>query len=196
MQNYPETLLAQFGNSPVLLAMIDSFNDAVDPADTIDTWYDMVWNIETAATFGLQVWGRIVGVTNVIDLPPSGTSPAFGYNEGGDPTVLTPYNNAPFYAGPPPAQATTVANYVFRNMIFAKAYANVTDRSIPTMNQGLQLLFPTRPNANVSDDGNMVATYNFYSELDDWEVAIIKQSSVVPSPTGVLMRIHDTTGYR
>ncbi len=196
MQNYPETLLAQFGNSPVLLAMIDSFNEAVDPADTIDTWYDMVWNIDTAEGYGLAVWGRIVGVTNVIDLPPSGQRPAFGYGEAGAPTQMTPYNVAPFYSGPAPAQATTVADYVFRNMIFAKAYANITDRSISTMNQGLALLFPGLTNGHVTDDGNMQATYAFFSELPDYQVAILKQSGCVPGPTGVQMRIHDTTGYR
>jgi len=196
MQNVAATIISQYANSPILGAMIESFNEAVDPADSIDSWYSMVWNIATAKGYGLQVWGRIVGVTNVIDLPPTGTNPALGFEEGGAPTVFTPFNNSPFYGGPPPAQATTVADYVFRNMIYAKAFANITDRSIPTMNQGLQLLFPGLTNGHVTDDGNMVATYTFYSELSESQVAILKQSGVVPGPTGVLMRILDSTGYR
>lgn len=196
MQDYATTLLAQFGNSPRIIALLDSFNDAVDPADTIDSWYGAVWNIATAGSFGLHVWGRIVGVTNVVDLPPSAQRPAFGYGEAGQPTQMTPYNVAPFYSGPSPAQATTVSDYVFKNMIFAKAYANITDRSIPSMNQGLALVFPGLINGHVTDDGNMQGTFNFFSELAEFQVAILKQSGCVPGPTGVQMRIHDTTGYR
>lgn len=196
MQDYVATVFKQFANSPKLLAIIESFNDAVDPSSVIDDWYDAVWNINTAEGWGLQVWGRIVGVSNVIDLPPGGSGPALGFEEVGDATNYTPFNNAPFYGGPPPSQATTVSDYVFRNMIFAKAYANITDRSIPTMNQGLALLFPGLTNGHVTDDGNMQATYAFFSVLPDFQVAILKQSGVVPGPTGVQMRIHDTTGYR
>ena len=63
MQNHRATVISQFANSPVILSLIDSMNSAVSPSANIDAFYSAVWDINTATGYGLDVWGRIVGVS-------------------------------------------------------------------------------------------------------------------------------------
>jgi hypothetical protein len=198
MQNLAATILSQYANSPTLMAIIESFNDAVDPSEHVDSFYDMVWNIDTAAGYGLHVWGRIVNIGNVIQLKSAPTSQAvFGFGEAND-TLRTAFNQEPFYPGKaaPGTQSTTVSDKVFRRMILTKALSNVSDRAIPTLNQGLMLLFPNQGNAWVSDDGSMQCTYHFAWKLAASDVAVLKQTGVLPGPTGVNVIIQDITGIR
>lgn len=71
MNNVTQTVISQYANSPTLLGIINSFNAAVDPCDDINNFYTMVWDVATAQGFGLDIWGRIVGVGRTI-----GTTPA------------------------------------------------------------------------------------------------------------------------
>lgn len=63
MINASDTILTQYADSPKLKSIIYSFNQAVGIVDFIDDFYEMVWNIETAGTYGLDVWGKIVVVS-------------------------------------------------------------------------------------------------------------------------------------
>ena len=71
MNNYLETVVSQYGNSPTLLSLIDSFNAAVDPSEDFDNFWAYVWYVETAQGFGLDIWGRIVGVSRTIPTTPA-----------------------------------------------------------------------------------------------------------------------------
>lgn len=66
MQNWDETLLSQFASSPRILALIDTFNQAVDPTQDIANFQQYIWNVNTAVGNGLDIWGRIVGVSRTI----------------------------------------------------------------------------------------------------------------------------------
>ena len=71
MKNYTETKISQYGNSPAILSLIDSFNSAVEPYADIDNFYVWVWDVSTAQGFGLDIWGRIVGVSRTIPTNPA-----------------------------------------------------------------------------------------------------------------------------
>jgi len=71
MNNYLQTVVSQYGNSPTLLSLIDSFNAAVDPSEDFDNFWAYVWYVETAQGFGLDIWGRIVGVSRTIPTTPA-----------------------------------------------------------------------------------------------------------------------------
>ena len=71
MINVSQTVISQYGNSPTLLAMIDSMNAAIDPSVDIDNFYAYVWDVATAQGFGLDIWGRIVGVSRTIPTTPA-----------------------------------------------------------------------------------------------------------------------------
>lgn len=66
MKNVEQTIISQYANSPTLLKLIRNFNDYIDPTCDIDNFYDFIWNVDTAQGFGLDIWGRIVGVSRAL----------------------------------------------------------------------------------------------------------------------------------
>jgi hypothetical protein len=71
MNNVLQTVVSQWGNSPTILALIESFNAAVDPAADLDAFLTHVWQVDTAqGVFLDNVWGRIVGVARTIPTNP------------------------------------------------------------------------------------------------------------------------------
>ena len=71
MENVLQTVISQYGNSPTILALIESFNAAVDPTADIDNFLTHVWQVDTAQGFGLDIWGRVVGVSRIIPTNPA-----------------------------------------------------------------------------------------------------------------------------
>jgi hypothetical protein len=186
MQNYLDTVLSQYANSPTLMSLIESMNDAIDPSANIDAFYTNVWNIQTAVGYGLQVWGRIVGVSNVLEIP--GGVVDFGYEEAGTASVA-PFGQGVFYAGTQATQNYTLSDDAFRALILIKALTNISNCSIQTYNTILMQLFPDRGNAYVMDSGNMTMLVVFQFPLAPYEIAILKQSGAFVGPTGVNMNI-------
>jgi len=68
---------------------------------------------------------------------------------------------------------------------YAKALANISDGSIPSINQVLMKLFPSRGNCYVADGENMTLAYTFAFTLTPVENAIVSQSGVLPKTVGV-----------
>jgi hypothetical protein len=71
MENVLQTVVSQYSNSPTILALIESFNAAVDPSADIDNFLTRVWQVDTAQGFGLDIWGRVVGVSRIIPTNPA-----------------------------------------------------------------------------------------------------------------------------
>ena len=181
MINIEDTILSQYANSPALLQLINSFNYAVDPYSVINTFYNNLWNINTAVGYGLDVWGRIVGVNRVLQVP--STAKTFGFDEA---TVISadPFGQSPFYTGSV-LQNYSLPDSAFRTLILVKALANISSCSINTYNNILMQLFPGRGNDYVIDLGNMQMQLNFEFILQPFELSIIKQSGAFVAPTGV-----------
>lgn len=62
MRNVEQTIISQYANSETITQLIRNMNTYIDPAADIDNFYDTVWNVMTAKGFGLDIWGRIVGL--------------------------------------------------------------------------------------------------------------------------------------
>jgi hypothetical protein len=71
VNNVDWTIYAQYVNSTSLRSLIDTFNASVAPEDWIDTFYDLVFNIETCGDYGLMCWGKIVDVERLLTVTPS-----------------------------------------------------------------------------------------------------------------------------
>src|SRR5260221_2382599 len=67
--DYWATIISQYANSPIITQLISNFFQYVDPTVNIDAFYDFVWNLDTAKGYGLDVWGRIVGVQRQLNVP-------------------------------------------------------------------------------------------------------------------------------
>lgn len=183
--DWQETLLSQYSNSPIIMALIKTFDAAMDPQQNIDDWYAAVWNVLTARGWGLDVWGRIVGVTRYLlvedDL-------FLGFANGNDP-VYQPFGQGPFWMGTPASSNYALTDDAFRLLILTKALANITRASAPNYNRMLMMLFPDRGNAYSQDFGEMLMGLVFEFSLTPVEAAIITQSGAISAPTGVGMRI-------
>lgn len=187
MDNYQQTIISQFAAAPTLTQLIDNFNQYIEPSANIDAFYDVVWNVDTAIGHGLDIWGRIVGVTRVVQIP---VVPGFfGFYEALQFGALG-FGQAPFWDGIAPlVQNYNLSDDDFRVLILAKALANITNCSAPAINQILLNLFPSRGNCYVTDGLDMTMTYTFEFALTAVELAIITQTGVLPKPVGVLASV-------
>lgn len=191
MENYADTILSQYADSPKLRGIIDTFNQTMDTGIFLGNFYDLIWNIETAGTYGLDVWGRIVVVSRLLKVTPS--EKYFGFKEAlstppeiGDPQ---PFDQAPFYTGVQATNTVSLSNDVYRKLIMLKAMANITDCTIPSMNKMLMYMFGDSGKAYVRNDGGMIMSYVFEFSLSPSELAIVQSSGALPSPAGVTVNI-------
>lgn len=182
MINIKDTILSQYANSPTILALINSINDAIDPQVNIDDFYNKVWNITTAEGYGLDVWGRIVNVSRILYVPVIGKN--LGFTEGG--TIdFDPFGQSKFYSGSTVSSNYALSDNAYRVLILVKALSNISKTSISVYNKILMQLFSGRGNAYVSDTGDMTARLTFEFALEPFEIAILKQSGAFANPTGV-----------
>jgi hypothetical protein len=187
MIDWGRTLLSQYYTSPTLTQLIANFNTNIDPTANLQSMFDLIWNVldlsvpVTSYTYGLDVWERIVGVGRVLNVA---TGVFFGFAEPGDITEA-PFNQAPFYSGQPATGNFALSNEAYRQLIIAKAAANICDGSIQAINFILMRLFSGRGNCYVRDNGNMSMTYVFEFVLQPFEVSIVSNSGVLPKPAGV-----------
>lgn len=180
MQDIQKTIISQYANSPGICTIIDAQNQSIDPAATIDLWYNNVWNVQTAIGYGLDVWGRIVGVSRVLSVA---ADTYLGFNEANDLTEDS-WNNGIWYSGTSATSNVALSDSAFRTLIFAKAYANISDGSITSINNILMTLFGASGECYVVDNENMTLTLHFSFTPSAVQVAIIENSGVLPRPSG------------
>lgn len=181
MENISQTILSQYANSPALCGIIDAWNQALDPAALIDQWYALVWNVKTAQGYGLDVWGRIVGVSRVLSIE---SVDYLGWREANDLTEEG-FDQAPWYSGSDATSNYRLSDDGYRQLIYAKAFANISDGSVLSINTILTTLFAGQGDAYVRDNGDMTMTYVFRFVPTDVQVSIIQNSGVLPRPAGV-----------
>jgi hypothetical protein len=184
MQNVEQTILSQYANSPVITQLISNFNDCIDPSANIDAFYNLLWNVDTAVGYGLDVWGRIVGLENGRLLKIPAEEIKFGFDEAGAASAA-PFGQGVFYNGANVTENFLLPDDAFRTLILVKALSNISDGSIPSTNRLLQNLFAGRGRCYVTDLFNMHMRYVFEFFLTPVEMAIMTQSGALPRPTGV-----------
>jgi hypothetical protein len=189
--NLWDTILSQYANSPTITQMLANMQQYLDPTGNIDDFYDDIWNIQTAQGYGLDVWGRIVGVNRILQV--SNTA-YFGFIGPSGESGL-PFNQGVFYNGEPVTSNYALTDDAFRVLILTKALFNVCDGSAPAINQILLFLFgpsgplPVMGNNYVVDGGNMTMQFTFGSLLTPLQNSIIYQSGVLPVPSGMIATV-------
>ncbi len=179
---WQRSIVSQYANSPILLNLIAKFAAAMEQKWNLDNFYDLVWNVQTATGWGLDVWGHIVVVSRTLQV----ATRYFGFEEGAP--DYDPFDTSPFYSGAPTTNAYVLSDDVFRLLIIAKAAANIWDGSIAGANAILNILFPNRGVCYLADNGDMTMTYTFQFLPTPVELAIIETSKVLPRPTGVAVK--------
>lgn len=180
-----QSIISQYANSDVIDYLITSFNAAIDPTPLLDNFYDFMLNIQTAQGYGLDVLGRIVGVVRTLSVPGGVTYLGFEEATGS----WTGFGQGGFYSGGGITTNYSLADSDFRTLILAKAAGNISDGSIPGINQILLTLFRGRGVCYVQDNQNMSLAYVFKFALTPVELAILGQTNVLPNPNGVAVSI-------
>lgn len=182
MINVEQTIISQYGNSATITQLVRDMNTHIDPRADFDTFYDFVWNVESAQGFGLDIWGRIVNISRDLTVP--ATLTYFGFNEAAPGSY--PFGEAPFYeAASDATQTYRLADDAYRTLILTKALTNISAVTSPSLNQLMLNLFAERGRCYVNDMGGMLLRYTFEFLLTDYEHAIMTQSGAIPRPAGV-----------
>ncbi|WP_350307641.1 DUF2612 domain-containing protein [Photorhabdus viridis] len=191
MENVGATILAQYAASPKLNSLIRSFNAAVSSAEFINTFYDLIWNIDTANTYGLDVWGKIVNVSRRLTVNENVKYIGFGEALLNVPTTTdpNPFDQAPFYSGESKTKTIELSDQMYRKLIMMKAMSNISDCTIPNINRMLVYMFSDSGRAYITDDGNMKMSYVFEFQLSTAELAIVQTSRALPYPVCVSVAI-------
>ena len=182
MIDVEQTIISQYGNSATITQLVRNMNAYIDPRADFDTFYDFVWNVETAQGFGLDIWGRIVNISRELLIPDAPNY--FGFSDALPGSY--PFNDRPFYDGTPAATQTyRMGDDAYRQLILVKALANISATNAPSVNQLLQNLFSNRGRCYALDLGGMQLRYTFEFLLTPYEFAIMTQSGALPRPAGV-----------
>ncbi|MDR0478498.1 MAG: DUF2612 domain-containing protein [Burkholderiaceae bacterium] len=189
MLNVEQTIISQYANSATLVQLVQGMDAWIDPRADLDNFYNAIWNIDTAQGNGLDIWGRIVGVSR--NIPNASADPSnLGFTPG--PTGL-PFGQAPFKFGwVGVANALALADDAYRTLILVKALSNISVCSAPALNQMLQNLFAGRGRCYVIDMGLMRMDYVFEFALAPDELSIITNSGAFPRPAAVRMNVINT----
>lgn len=184
------TLIAQYAQSPVLTQLIENCEQYFDQSANWNNFYQYVWNIDSAQKWGLDFWGKILGVTRYLTIPV--TADYLGFQGSSGTASGSAFDVGVFFDGATATQTYALPDPDYRTLLYAKALANICRTSIPAMNQLLMALFPGQGDAYVIDDGNMQMTYYLGWSPTAVQLAILEQSGVMPHPTGVGVSV--TTG--
>ena len=178
------TILSQYGNSTILVQLIQNLAQYFDQTQNLDAFYDSCWDILTCVGSALDRWGRVVSIGRVLQLP-SSTS-YLGFQEAGS---WQPFGQAPFYSGAAVTNNYTLSDDTYRLLILAKTLFNACGGSIPAINQILLTLFPGLGNCYCTDGLNLTMTYTFEFILTPVQFAIVVNSGALPRPSGVSVTV-------
>ncbi len=188
MQNWDETLLSQYANSPTITGLLQSLNAAIDPAVDLQNLYTNRIALDTAVGEGLDNWGQLVGVSRYMQVTETG--PFLGFAEAyvvGD--DLDSFGNAPMYPGQMWTNTIALADDAFRQIIMIKAAANISDLTAGSLNSLLNLaLGLTKTGTNrvfVQDTGDMSQRFVMEFTPSSYQISIMVSSGIIPRSTGV-----------
>lgn len=187
MQDLQRTIISQYANSPTLVRLIQNMNEYIDPQTNFDIFYNFVWNVDTAEGFGLDYWGKIVGVSRLLQIP--GNDPIVGFDNPSFPDDWFPMSFGRFAREGEVTIAYELPDNAYRVLILTKALANICATTAPALNRLLRNLFPGRGRCYVRDLGNMSMQFVFNFALSTVEYAILTQSGALPHPAGVLYSV-------
>lgn len=185
------TVISQFANSPTILQLCSNMAGYVDQSTNFANFFEFVWNVDTAQGFGLDIWGAIVDVSRLLQIPTGARYVGFQDGTGpGTGTDVEPFSaGGSWYTPVSATEAYLLEDEPYRQLILTKALANIVNTTVPAFNQLLQNLFPGRGNPYVITSGVMAMEFIFDFDLTPIELAILQQSGAVPVPPGVSFTI-------
>ena len=95
MIDIDDTIIRQYFTSPRMRRVLGNFRDNLDAAPFYEMLLDRIIDPRTAVSWGLDIWGRIVGVSRYLDVE---ADKFIGFEEAADITTDT-FGYAIWYNG-------------------------------------------------------------------------------------------------
>ncbi|MBO7732877.1 MAG: DUF2612 domain-containing protein [Methanobrevibacter sp.] len=163
--SYTTRLIGQYANSPVMLKLANGLGTLFDDSPFIKNWYDVIFNLETANGYGLDVWGAILN-----------RSREFIYNGN------RYYLQGAQTIGGVDFTAEQMEN-LYRKVLQLTAMRYIGNASIASLNTLIQFIFKDDGECYCLEYGTMYIRYVFRFYLNDVQKAIIE--TIDPHPSGV-----------
>ena len=122
----------------------------------IKNFYNDIFNIQTANTYGLDVWGERLNISRRLKVN---------------------------------GETVELKDKYYRFLLLVKAMSNISNCTVPNLEEILNFLFQDRGQVFVFDTGIMTMKYTFDFFLDEVEKAILGLPGIPPRPTGVGLTI-------
>ena len=193
-----QVIISQYANSPILCSLVTSWFSAVDATEFFDTFFDQIWNIDTATGYGLDVWGRIVGgVEFTRNIPVVSPIP---YVSCDDPNLGLDMPGVDIYAPGDPLTQTIpqrMEDTDFRYLILAVAAANISSGSASATLFALNTFFgPYRSPIFINQGANFIETPMGYllcqygTPLSLLNLTVLTQNVIPVQQAGVNIEVY------
>lgn len=173
------TIQSQYSCSPVIKELVTSFDFAVSPMEDLGMFFRMIFDVDTAQGYGLDVWGRIVGIGRNITIEE--TDNYLGYYG----SLLQPIDQAPFWNGTPVSNLYEMSDEGYRQLIYWKALANISTADAASLNRLVTLLMGGAP-VYVLETGVMTIRLVVEAVLESYQRAIFRQYGLLAKGAAVL----------
>ena len=181
-----ETILSQYSASPRLIALIEDLAKALSTEEDFKSFYQNIFDIDTAKGIGLDIWGRIVGVKRELNMTTEIGAPYFSFKSMANKTARV-FNQAPFYYGALNSKLT-ISDDAYRLYIKAKAMANISTGSLQELNAMIQKLLP-ECEIKLFRTAPMHLKLIVIGTITDYEKNILLSGTFPPIPTGVSLEV-------
>jgi len=185
MDNIEKTIISQYGNkyteTPILMALIENFNDCIDPKADIANILSWIADVDTAQGFGLDIIGRIVGVKRSLLLPAA--KKFLGFSQ-----YWYPFGYGVFYNSKNSYDTQDLDDTTYRKLIQVKMLYNLTTCDVLSLNKLFKLLLEKLGETGkgwIKDTNKMQIVYKMDFVLSPTSRAIFNQLNLLPSPAGV-----------
>ena len=193
--NIDAVIQSQYGDSPHIKGVIRGYYDYISPQKDIDIIYDKMINIYTAEGYGLDVWGRIVGISREY----VAVDEQYNYlgfdNRPYNMDRIETFNNAPFYKivnG-----KIKLEDNAYRTYILIKALINISNVSLNSLNFIFSQLFPDT-DIKVLHSNTMTLRLLVIGAMSQAQIGAIKNIEWLPAGVGLQFYhiITPTFGFR
>lgn len=194
-----DVFLWQYANAHYLNALLSGNLDFFKSAtfDFFKNWYSDVFNLDTANAFGLEVWGRILGVKRPSSVPQNyviDNENVFRFknvNDNSWHSIWLSGNPSKFQIELSPGNesvqgAIPISDSMYRRCLKARLFLLYSNYSVNDINRYLNYLFPNK-GVYARDNLNMTMDIVFNYVPSDVELSIITFKDFSPRPAGVWM---------
>ena len=176
----PVTVQSQYAASPRILALAAQYWQLLDPTPSADLMISKMIDPSTAEGYGLDVWGRIVGIKRAL-VPVGGDYLAFAppanvTNPDGD-----SWDNAPFN---PVNSAGYASDAIYRVYVYVKAMLNIGNGSLADLNRYFSLLFPDSGIKIIHSGTMIIRVLDFNARLTAADILALRTLDWVPLGVG------------